>query len=141
MRVLHFAPRVCWPLDTGAKLRNYHLARVLAQRAQVTLLAFDGASGALINSVCGVTSVGSFSGHGVELSCQDTNAGLAPQALLAGQVRGGPGQGELHIQAPDAVLRLYDARIIVTLPSFPDRIRSLALRSLSENFGANSQLQ
>src|SRR5204862_468580 len=50
----------------------------------------------------GVTSVGSFSGHGVELSCQDTNAGLAPQALLAGEVRGGPGQGELHIQAPDA---------------------------------------
>jgi sugar transferase (PEP-CTERM/EpsH1 system associated) len=41
MRVLHFAPRVCWPLDTGAKLRNYHLARVLAARASVTLLAFD----------------------------------------------------------------------------------------------------
>lgn len=40
MRVLHFAPRVCWPLDTGAKLRNYHLARVLAEHAQVTLLAF-----------------------------------------------------------------------------------------------------
>jgi sugar transferase (PEP-CTERM/EpsH1 system associated) len=41
MRVLHFAPRVCWPLDTGAKLRNYHLARVLAERGQVTLLAFN----------------------------------------------------------------------------------------------------
>ena len=40
MRVLHFAPRVCWPLDTGAKLRNYHLARVLAERASITLLAF-----------------------------------------------------------------------------------------------------
>jgi sugar transferase (PEP-CTERM/EpsH1 system associated) len=40
MRVLQFAPRVCWPLDTGAKLRNYHLARVLAQRARVSLLAF-----------------------------------------------------------------------------------------------------
>jgi len=40
MRVLQFAPRVCWPLDTGAKLRNYHLARVLAQRAEVSLLAF-----------------------------------------------------------------------------------------------------
>jgi polysaccharide biosynthesis protein PslH len=38
--VLQFAPRVCWPLDTGAKLRNYHLARVLAQRAGVALLAF-----------------------------------------------------------------------------------------------------
>jgi len=40
MRVLQFAPRVCWPLDTGAKLRNYHLARVLAQQARVSLLAF-----------------------------------------------------------------------------------------------------
>jgi len=41
MRVLQLAPRVCWPLDTGAKLRNYHLARVLAQRARVSLLAFS----------------------------------------------------------------------------------------------------
>jgi sugar transferase (PEP-CTERM/EpsH1 system associated) len=39
--VLQFAPRVCWPLDTGAKLRNYHLARVLAEGARVTLLAFS----------------------------------------------------------------------------------------------------
>jgi sugar transferase (PEP-CTERM/EpsH1 system associated) len=40
MRVLHFAPRLCWPLDTGAKLRNYHLARELSRRAEVTLVAF-----------------------------------------------------------------------------------------------------
>ena len=40
MRVLQFAPRVCWPLDTGAKLRNYHLARVLSEQADITLLAF-----------------------------------------------------------------------------------------------------
>lgn len=43
MRVLHFAPRVCWPLDTGAKLRNYHLARVLSEKANVTLLGFADA--------------------------------------------------------------------------------------------------
>src|SRR5438132_3641722 len=42
LRVLHFAPRVCWPLDTGAKLRNYHLARILAERELITLLAFAG---------------------------------------------------------------------------------------------------
>lgn len=41
MNVLQFAPRVCWPLDTGAKLRNFHLARVLAERAGVSLLAFN----------------------------------------------------------------------------------------------------
>lgn len=49
MRVLHFAPRVCWPLDTGAKLRNYHLARVLAERSQVILLAFHDDAEPLVN--------------------------------------------------------------------------------------------
>ncbi|MEK6334144.1 MAG: glycosyltransferase [Acidobacteriota bacterium] len=44
MRILHFAPRVCWPLDTGAKLRNYHLGRVLSEKAEVTLLAFTDAN-------------------------------------------------------------------------------------------------
>ena len=29
-----------WPLDTGAKLRNYHLARALAGNVTVTLAAF-----------------------------------------------------------------------------------------------------
>jgi polysaccharide biosynthesis protein PslH len=47
MRVLQFAPRVCWPLDTGAKLRNYHLARVLSEKAYVTLLAFTDAEESL----------------------------------------------------------------------------------------------
>lgn len=47
MRVLHFAPRVCWPLDTGAKLRNYHLGRVLSEKADVTLLAFTDAEQSL----------------------------------------------------------------------------------------------
>ena len=47
MRVLHFAPRVCWPLDTGAKLRNYHLARVLSEQADITLLAFTDAQQSL----------------------------------------------------------------------------------------------
>jgi len=41
MRVLHFVPRVPWPLNTGAKLRNYHLAREIAGRASITLLAFS----------------------------------------------------------------------------------------------------
>ena len=48
MRVLHFAPRICWPLDTGAKLRNYHLARVLSTRVDITLLAFADAEQSLV---------------------------------------------------------------------------------------------
>jgi len=41
MRVLYFAPKECWPTTTGARLRNYHLARVLAQSARLTYLAFS----------------------------------------------------------------------------------------------------
>jgi glycosyltransferase involved in cell wall biosynthesis len=41
MRVLYFAPKECWPTTTGARLRNYHLARVLALNARVTYLAFS----------------------------------------------------------------------------------------------------
>lgn len=40
MSVLQFAPRACWPLDTGSKLRTYHLGRVLGAQAWVALLAF-----------------------------------------------------------------------------------------------------
>lgn len=40
MRVLYFAPKECWPTTTGARLRNYHLARVLALSAGLTYLAF-----------------------------------------------------------------------------------------------------
>lgn len=40
LRLLQIAPRVPWPLDTGAKLRNYHLARALPGNIGVTLLAF-----------------------------------------------------------------------------------------------------
>jgi len=42
LRLLQIAPRVPWPLDTGAKLRNFHLARVLGRNLSVTLLAFGG---------------------------------------------------------------------------------------------------
>jgi glycosyltransferase involved in cell wall biosynthesis len=40
LRILHFAPKDCFPANTGAKLRNYYLARELAAKAQVTYLAF-----------------------------------------------------------------------------------------------------
>lgn len=38
MRILYFSSRECWPLNTGARLRDYHLARELARRASLTYL-------------------------------------------------------------------------------------------------------
>lgn len=35
MRILYFSPRDCWPTNTGARLRDYHLAHQLARNATV----------------------------------------------------------------------------------------------------------
>jgi len=41
MRILLFSPRDCWPADTGARLRDFHLARELALREKLTYLGFE----------------------------------------------------------------------------------------------------
>jgi glycosyltransferase involved in cell wall biosynthesis len=39
MKILYFTPRKCWPVNSGARLRDYYLASGLAKYAQVTYLA------------------------------------------------------------------------------------------------------
>lgn len=41
-RILYFAPRECWPPNTGARIRNYHLAEGLAQTCQLTYAFLEG---------------------------------------------------------------------------------------------------
>lgn len=38
MKILYFAPHPVWPLTTGARLRDYHCARQLALRSEVTFV-------------------------------------------------------------------------------------------------------
>lgn len=40
MHILFLAPRVPWPLDTGGKIRTYHMLKGLARFHHVTVLAF-----------------------------------------------------------------------------------------------------
>lgn len=40
MRVLFISPRCSWPLISGARLRDYHLARALSERAELTYVYF-----------------------------------------------------------------------------------------------------
>jgi sugar transferase (PEP-CTERM/EpsH1 system associated) len=49
IKVLYFAPSSCWPQNTGARLRNYHLARELSRLAQVTYLSFADETTARVN--------------------------------------------------------------------------------------------
>jgi polysaccharide biosynthesis protein PslH len=45
VRILFVTARQFWPMDTGGKLRDFHLARTLAGRADVTYLGFADADG------------------------------------------------------------------------------------------------
>ena len=40
MRILFVSPRQCWPPLSGAKLREYHLARALSRYADLTHVFF-----------------------------------------------------------------------------------------------------
>jgi len=40
MRILFLSPRLCWPLRTGAKVREFYLARALGRHASVTYVSF-----------------------------------------------------------------------------------------------------
>jgi len=42
---LQIAPQLPWPIDTGAKLRNFHLARTMSPDAAVALVAFGNEQG------------------------------------------------------------------------------------------------
>src|SRR5262245_66669296 len=44
-QLLQIAPRYPWPLDTGAKLRNFHLGRTMSQQAGIALAAFASNQG------------------------------------------------------------------------------------------------
>src|ERR1035437_9654929 len=41
MRILFLSPRQCWPLLSGAKLREYHFVRALGGRAELTHVSFS----------------------------------------------------------------------------------------------------
>lgn len=42
LNIAFLAPRLPWPLDTGGKIRTYHLLAALARRHRVTLLSLQG---------------------------------------------------------------------------------------------------
>ena len=83
MAILYFSPRDCWPVDTGARLRDFHLARELARREPLTYLGFERP---------GATAAGSVqrtqAGPARELDCVlvPPPARFSPQGLLRGLI-------------------------------------------------------
>lgn len=50
MRILYVTPRQFWPFNTGARLRDYHFARALGSRADLTLAYYRAAGESEVNS-------------------------------------------------------------------------------------------
>ncbi|MFL6238325.1 MAG: O-antigen ligase family protein [Actinomycetes bacterium] len=95
----------------------------------------------LVNSVCAVAKSDSVSGTGVHISCEDPNAGLAPQAVAAGVARGGPGQGELQVHAPT---RKKERATLLTIAQAVDRaphMRQVTFHPASEMTSGRPTLQ
>jgi glycosyltransferase involved in cell wall biosynthesis len=51
MRVLYFSSRICWPLVSGAHLRDFYLARQLSRKATLTYVGLDSTREALLGTV------------------------------------------------------------------------------------------
>ena len=41
MRILYIATRICWPVRSGAHLRDFHIALHLARNARLTYIGMD----------------------------------------------------------------------------------------------------
>src|ERR1700731_4874449 len=59
MKLLYLAPHKIWPLTSGNRLRNYHLARRLAAHASVTLveMCYAGAQTSRPPDDCGFSNI------------------------------------------------------------------------------------
>ncbi len=49
-RILYFSTRPCWPVTSGAHLRDFHLARQLSMSHELLYLAFDSGAGGASSS-------------------------------------------------------------------------------------------
>ena len=53
MRILYIATRICWPVRSGAHLRDFHIALHLARNAKLTYIGMDsGENGTQAHEVC-----------------------------------------------------------------------------------------
>src|SRR3954454_7758623 len=43
MHILYLATRVCWPVRSGAHLRDFHVAKHLAENSKLTYIGLDAA--------------------------------------------------------------------------------------------------
>jgi sugar transferase (PEP-CTERM/EpsH1 system associated) len=97
MRVLYFSPRICWPIISGAHLRDFYFARQLARNAQLTYIGLvnddDGGQAELLRQQLG---------NGTQVLALRREAGYRPANIVRGLV--GP--------TPLNVLNFTSARVL-----------------------------
>jgi glycosyltransferase involved in cell wall biosynthesis len=132
MRVLYFSPRVCWPLISGAHLRDFHLARQLSRKATLTYVGLDGAgvtSLSTVSPVC-LDSLGNAEIHRIR-----RDSGYRPGDLVRGLIGPTPVNVLNYTSAPimaelERILRSrpFDAVQIegVHLIAYARRVRQIA---------------
>jgi sugar transferase (PEP-CTERM/EpsH1 system associated) len=79
MRVLYFAPRIAWPIISGAHLRDFYFAQYLARKAQLTYIG-------LVNEDAGKQAqlLRQQLGNGCEVFALRRDAGYRPANIIRG---------------------------------------------------------
>ncbi len=105
MRVLYFSPRICWPIISGAHLRDFYFAQYLARNSQLTYIGLTND-----DSEPQAELLRQQLGNGAQVIALRRDAGYRPTNILRGLI--GP--------TPLNVLNFTSARVIADV----DRILS-----------------
>ncbi len=81
MRVLYFSPRICWPIISGAHLRDFYFARHLARNSQLTYIGLTNE-----DSEPQAELLRQQLGNGTQVIALRRDAGYRPTNILRGLV-------------------------------------------------------
>ncbi|MBX5491934.1 MAG: glycosyltransferase [Chloroflexi bacterium] len=119
MKVLWLTPQLPWPLDQGARIRNYHLLRAVAARHTVDLLSLEPRPGANAPSRGALLEGAPVAGNGVPVPlarlCRRVEVFAAPHRSAAQRLR-----TLLASPLPDLAWRAWQ-------PALARRLRALLL--------------
>lgn len=137
MRILYVATRICWPVRSGAHLRDFHIARHLARHAKLTYIGMDsGEDGTPVQDVSEV-SIEPFGD--AEVIRVRRNAGYSVNNVVRGLIGPRPltllnYTSPLVMQQLERVLTRDRFDVIqiegVYIGAYIERIRQLAPRAL-----------
>ncbi len=137
MRILYLATRVCWPVRSGAHLRDFYVALHLSKNAKLTYIGLDTGEGGTLAGGVSYDPIEAFSDAEVIRVRRQTK--YTPTMMVRGLVGPKPlnllnFDSPLFMQQVDKVLRRESFDVVqvegVHMDAYTQRVRQLAPKAL-----------